>query len=420
MAACPPTATQIPENMDARAATLHQLDARATECSQDAPWHAQRGAVLLALGREAEAAESLERALLLDPNHAGARVDYADALARLGDTRAATELAASLLTLPDLPGAARRHLEQGMSTWGQEQSSRPSPWQTRVELTPQIGWERNLNGGPATDAILLTLPEGTISLPLARAQRPQAGAANQTSADLQALRTLSSDWSLFTRGQLRLRDSAGAQSDYLLSNVETYLLHRRNSGELSLQLSRLDQLFGGKHLLSETRLVAQHLWLGEVCRPRLGIDGGRRDYPGAAILDGDQFGIHLGLLCARGAWRLDTDLRLAEDTPRHAGRPGGSQEWMELQISAVWQAEGYRVKSDVGISQIRDDEGYSPLLSYNETRRIRRQSLRLEFIKPLTPRWDATVSAEHFRQQSNLRLFELNNHGLYFGARYHY
>jgi len=420
MATCPAIPSTLLDELDDRAAALYQLDAYAQACAHDASWHAQRGALLLDLGRAAEAAENLERALLLDPRLAGARIDYADALAALGDLSAASELASGLLHLPDLPARARRHLEARLRHWREDGPRIATPWRRRIELSAQFGWERNLNGGLAADTIFLTPPEGNVALPIAPSDRPRAGTALQASAEVQALRALGDDWSLFLRGQLRQRDALGGDSDYLVGNFDAHLLHQHNSQETSLQLARIDQRFGDRHLLAETRLAAQHQWLGTPCRPRVGIDAARRDYPATPRLGGAQWGLRIGLMCVQGAWRTDLDLRVAKDNPLRAARPGGAQRWLELQWSTTWQGPDYRAEASASLGHVRDHEGYSPLLDNGEARTILRQSARLELARPLAPRWEAVLAAEYFRQRANLALFELDNHGLYFGVRHRY
>ena len=251
-------------------------------------------------------------------------------------------------------------------------------------------------------------------------QQGRAGTALQTSAEAQALRALGDNWGLFLRGQLRPRDAPGGDSDYLVGNFDAYLLHQHNGQETSLQLARIDQRFGNRHLLAETRLAAQHQWLDARCRPRVGVDVARRDYPATPQLGGEQFGLRIGLMCVRGAWRTDLDLRAATDSPLRAERPGGAQRWLELQWSATWQGLDYRAEAGASLSQVGDREGYSPLLENDRTRKILRQSLRVELARPLAPRWEAVLAAEHFRQRANLALFELDNLGLYFGVRHRY
>lgn len=418
LAACPPVSTDLPDEPAAREAALRQLDESAESCTNDAAWFAQRGALLLAGGRLAEAAESLERAILLAPDHAGARIDYADALAGLGDYPAAKELARSLLTLSSLPPPARQHLEARLHSWESLPYEKPPVWQLGMELGLHLGWESNLNGAPAADTTLLTLPDGPVRLALAT--RPRQGAAAVFDTQGQALRPLPSDWFFMLHARARLRDSPAGESDYALGQFDASLMKRLPDGDLALQFARIDQQFGGVHLLAENRLVAQYLWKAEGCRPRLGMDAVQREYPTLGELDGHQLGLRVGLNCTSGSWSLDGDLRLARDHPQSSDRPGGAQRWDELQINGGWRGARHAIKLEASLGSVRDTDGYSPLLQYNAERHIRRSALRLELVRPVGTHWEGVASIEYFRQQSNIGLFELNNLGLYFGARYRY
>jgi len=72
------------------------------------------------------------------------------------------------------------------------------------------------------------------------------------------------------------------------------------------------------------------------------------------------------------------------------------------------------------LGQVHDREGYSPLLENGQAREILRQGVRIELTRLLAPQWEAVLSGEHFRQRANLGIFELDNHGLYFGVRHRY
>lgn len=132
---CPPVPPAVPASFDARIALLRELDSRAAACGLSADWYSLKGALLLANGQVSEAAESLERALLLAPDHAAARVDYADALAELGDVSSARALGEELLALNDLPPPARTHLEARMRVWGGGWSAgrRSLSWECRLD-----------------------------------------------------------------------------------------------------------------------------------------------------------------------------------------------------------------------------------------------------------------------------------------------
>lgn len=413
---CPAFPSTVPPSSQERTTLLRQLDAHAEACLQNSAWYSLRGALLLSLGQPAEAAESLERALLLAPDNAAASLDYADALAALGDVVTARELASRLLERPDTPPAARRYLEGRLHAWPEE----PSPWQKQLEIGALLGWESNLNGGPAADAVLLTASSGSVLLPLDASQRPREGVASLFDIKGRAQRALGGDWQLMLGGQARLRDTAATRNDYLVSQFDATLLRERPEGDLILQLGRLDQRLDRSPLLSENRFAAVYQWSATPCRPRLGLDAQQRDYPGAAVLNGLQLGLRAGLSCSGADWLIDGGLRLATDRPQQQDRPGGRQLWRELSLSAVRQFQRQSVKAEMSVVQVDDADGYNPLLQFNATRHLRRNALRLELERPLVPHWHATASVEYFAQHSNVDLFELDNLGAYLGLRYRF
>jgi hypothetical protein len=72
-------------------------------CQTDAEFLAQLGFLLNAQGRYTEALDHLERALMLNPGLKGAQIDYAVALAGIGDYASALTLVQDLLADPALP-----------------------------------------------------------------------------------------------------------------------------------------------------------------------------------------------------------------------------------------------------------------------------------------------------------------------------
>lgn len=413
---CPAFPSTVPAARQERTALLRQLDAHAEACLRDSAWYSLRGALLLSLGQPAEAAESLERALMLAPDNAAASLDYADALAALGDVVTARELASRLLARPDTPAPARQYLEGRLHEWPVE----PSPWQMQLEIGALLGWESNLNGGPAADAVLLTSSSGSVLLPLDASQHPRDGAASLFDIKGRAQRALGDGWQLMLGGQARLRDTAATRNDYLVSQFDATLLRERPEGDLILQLGRLDQRLDRSPLLSENRFAAVYQWSATPCRPRVGLDAQQRDYPGAAVLNGLQLGLRAGLSCSGVDWLVDGGLRLATDRPQQQDRPGGRQLWRELSLSAVRQFKQQSVKAEASVVQVDDADGYNPLLQFNATRHLRRNALRLELDRPLVPHWHATASVEYFAQRSNVDLFELDNLGVYLGLRYRF
>lgn len=410
----------VPETLPAkqieRRAALHALDLQRAHCLQNADWYAQRGALLLALGHASEAAESLERAILLAPDHAGARMDYADALAALGDMESASALAESLLALPGIPAAARDHLVARLGLW---QVPKPD-WQFIRELGAGLAWESNLNGGPVASTIGLTLPEGLLNVEVLPGERPQSGFADSYDVGITALRRLGGDSQLLLRTQVRGRDASGASNDYLLAQFDVSLVRPLADAERIVQFSHNEQIFGGHRLLAETRVLAQHQWLLAPCAPALGADASLRRFPATHVLDSHQLAFRLGAQCRQGGWQANAQLRLALDEPLDADRPGGRQQWAELRLGAAWQGIRYGARLDVGMGYIGDRNGYSPFLDAGQVRTVLRRAARVELTRALDRHWELAASIDWFRQRASLAIFEIDNLGLYFGARYRY
>lgn len=414
---CPSVSSDVPASREARILMLRELDRYAGVCGSSADWYGLKGALLLANGQAAEAAENLERALLLAPEHAAVRVDYADALAQLGDLSSARALSAELLALNDLPALARIHLEERMRVWRGDELAR---WKTQFEVGVQIGWESNLNGGPAADTVLLTPPSGAVSLPLDRSQAPEEGGAGLLELKARAFRSVGDAWRLVLGGQVKARDAADGRNDYVLTQLDASLLRERPEGDFIIQFGYMDQSLGHRALLEEERVGAIYQWPGESCRPRVGTDVMQRSYPSAPVLSGRQVGLRAGLLCAGDDWYADASMRFAADWAWRQDRPGGQQAWLELNLSGARQWGASMFKSELAYAQIRDQGGYSVLLDDNASRQLSRYALRFEVLHPVTSHWNASVGLEYFNQRSNIELFQLDNLGVYVGLRYRY
>lgn len=412
---CPVFPDSLPADTKGVVSALQRLDRHLAVCAAQPRWHARRGALLLRLGRALEAAESLERALLLAPDFQAARLDYADALAQLGDLESARQLAQALLATPDIPPPAQHYLRQRLSDWASPRAG----WQLRQQLGAHLGWESNLNGGPIADSIGLTLPEGVVDLPLDASGRPRRGFAMAYEWAGVGVRPLDDSLHAVLRGQLRLRDAGGSSADYLIGQIDAGLGWGGSpSGEGLLQAGVREQRFGDQRILAETRAALRYQWGGAPCRPRARLDHAWRDYPSAPELDGRQLGLALGLGCTSGRWLVELEARGAADQPRDAERPGGRQQLSELTLGAQWRSPPYRTVLEYAHGRVHDQRGYSPLLQFDARRNISRDAARIEWVRELRPGLEWVMSVDYFRQRSNLALFELDNLGLYFGARF--
>lgn len=442
----------LPTEAAALRATLAHINQQQDQCLRSSPYYAWRGALQLALGQHSAAIESLERALLLQPDLPGAQLDYAQALLAQGDTIAALDLLRLLAARRDLPPPIRSLLAATTLPLG---PGLLNPF-TRWQLSSALGWDSNLNSAPHTDSLTLSLPglPGTsIALPLERSSQPQPGLHALTQLGVQHLQPLGEGGSNST--------STSGPSALLLSaqlanrSTRTYSKTHYQHAELALhwlqaplapaqwvlgsQYSHLR--YGGQAWLSEWQLSAQRQRQWGPCRASAGAQWAQRQWHSSPELDGHYQGAILSLDCtaatsAPRTWGLQ--LRWGHDQPQHSRRPGGRATRTELRAHAStgwgpWQL------SAIGYYQIqRDQQGYSPLLDTGRPRHTQRHALELQASRPL-PWWGATsapasptspttdtrpgqlhwfIGLQYSQQRSNIAVFAVRQHGIHTGLRW--
>ena len=209
LAACPVHPQYpLPSDPAALQGLVVTLDAAAPLCLRNAPFHAWRGAALLAQQSYAAAAEALERALLIDPDLPGAQLDYAEALMSVGDADSAAGLLRQLQARADLPAYLRPLLGNELAALN------PQAWQHRWALSSAMALDSNLNNAPAASQLTLTFPQGPVTLPLAEANRPQGGGAWLGSLQWQGIKPVGEQLWLAS-AEMRTRATAhGATTGY--------------------------------------------------------------------------------------------------------------------------------------------------------------------------------------------------------------
>lgn len=428
--------------------------AQGGSCLKDAFFHAWRGAVLMALGRPAEAVEPLERALLTDPDLPGAQLDLAQALAMQGDSASAIGLLEALRGRAALPPAITRAIETQLAALrmprrGDDALLAEGTWLSRWQLASLLGYDANLNNAPASSEITLTLPQGNVTLALDPSSRPRKGAALLSSLQWQGLRPDGAAlW--VVQGDLRSRETRDRDTGYLQGDVSAAWLQApgalrqwiARAGATSLQ-------FGGNTLLQAWRGSLQYQWESMSlprwastsqgtwsCRPSAGGELERRGFPSTRSLDGQYLGVAGGLLCrpptegpgaslstaeasaATGASFLNLQLRAGEDRPSDAARAGGA--FRKSEFRAQWEgpvAGRGRIGLQWSSAHQSDASPYSALLG-NTDRRTTRHALQIEASWPLTPAVSVVAAAELARQRSNIEVFDNRQRSLYLGLRW--
>lgn len=306
-------------------------------------------------------------------------------------------------------------LARQVETWQREwRTARgagvPSIWRGEIQL--DAGYDDNVNAGLSRSQITLTIPGGQAILPLASSYRPRGDSFTQLGISLWRSWQLA-EGSLHPLLQVRYRQM-GSERDYDQVDLQGGLMYQQVPDEdgrswqagLLLQHYRL----GGSTLGNTQRVVLQRLQQQEQCRLAWGGEVEERSYPGLP-LDGRIFWLDAGLACQNSAALMwSASLRTGWERPEQSSRPGGGNRQWELNLQG-----SYRFDSRLSLdwrwqySLILDQEGYSPLLSENERRRLRQQFLGVGLQRALGEEWLLRLGLELQRQDSNLQIFEQNS-----------
>lgn len=402
----------IPDDPAQWAGLIQQLEAQAAACQERPLYLAYRGAVYNRLGQPGQAQALLERALLLAPGLLGAQLDYAESLAMLGQTEAAQQLLADLLTRQDIPEPMRQRIQ---SAWQALIQAGPRA-QTRLRLAGAGGYDSNLNTGPRLYTLTLTTREGDIILPLANDARARQGMATLYELNLEHQTFTDQGRPILLHGEIRHRHAPHeADTDYTqyhlgLSLINTKTLpHERTA----LQLSGYSlATYGPAHFAT---IAWQGQWPSDGCRPVLEFEAGYHHHPQTPALDGWMGGMGGGLRCEH----TGLILRGLHDHAQHA-RAGGHIQRLEIQLSHQGSVGPGVLQLDALVGRQQDSQGYSPLLKQDAIRILQRYRLRLDYRWPMREGFEGFVRLEHLKQDANLPLFEWNGTAIYLGLRWGY
>ncbi len=395
---CPQGPPLPGEALTAHANRLQRLEPR---CDHDPGFLAWYGAVLLDLGRPHEAADVLERALLLDPGHQGARLDYARALTALGEAQAARELAREVAQRPDAPSAVLDFLDSFLP---------PAPgWQVRGALSLRAGHDDNLNRATRATGLALSLPGGEVLLPLEPSARARAGGFVDASAELHAWGDTGAASTMEFMASARAR-RAGGQDHQEQLDALVHLSWPQGEAAWAALAGMSDFRWQGGTLRRTWRLGLRRSLAGEGCRPWLGLDLEVRRHPAQPLLDHRAWHGHGGWVCdGAEPWAL----QLAAGREIDAARPGSEATRLAARLYAMrYLADGSRLEGEVQLGQRREDGPYSPWLEGGARLAFTTFWLRLDWRRPLGRGWEAMLGMELERQNANLPLYSIRRRAL--------
>lgn len=384
-------------------------------CLLSSEYFSLLGAAQLNTGRLAEAMESLERSLLLDPDNGAALIDYAQALLQDGQLFAAIELNKILLARQDAPPELSEQLRQRQLYW--TSLTRRTDWQLDISG----GFDDNLNGSPDSETVTLTLSGEPILLKLNENYQATRGPfvnGRLLASHLRLSPEHQDNYSAQIRG--RFSDDPSSDAVQLTGRFARALLDRGSPAQFDTGVTHL--LFGGESLFSGADFRYQH---------QLGSLMGCRTYLRGALqhqvwhqqrrLDGFELKASAGTSCnlsTRVGQQLGLETSLLHNSALEGNRLGGDRDgW---QITAQWQLRigGGVLSTQILHTSILDREGFSVLLENNARRSISRTSALMQYREPVS--WLGggaffTANLYHQGQRSNLDLFKTTDTSIEFG-----
>lgn len=329
----------------------------------------------------------LERSLMLNADHAEARLQLALLLARRGQIDAAKSLIQSLIDDPRTSAEHRSRLQILLASSLPLASLPPEATpraQTKAEIT--VGYTRNPYARASLEELTLTLAQGSITLPVTRNDQP-AGTASLS------LRHIVQDrWGL----EVSQQQWGGAEG--------------RNASSLLV--------FGGTTLAGQSvqwsALALRSL--DDTTRQALGLSFPQQAWRFTSGLfnepDFDRRGYSLRI--DRG-WMASPSLQSVTFAELERATAGKSS-LVRAGILAEWaMAPSWVVSAQATLHH--DLQGYSPLLASNAPRNMLAAYLALEHHWAPAPRW-RLVSRVHLAQRwSNLSLFQYRDAGVQFSVQ---
>jgi tetratricopeptide (TPR) repeat protein len=387
-----------------------QLAGIKLDCLESSEFFALHGAAQLNSGLINESLESLERALLLDPNNGAAQIDYGQALFQQGQLFMALELNERLLQREDLPKNLQPALRVRQQAW------KALTRQKSFQVDALGGYDNNLNGAPSPDQVTLTLSGEAIPLTLDTDFRPEGGPYLNLRLGSR-YRTLAPNHQHNWATEVRARTSEDSASNLVQLNSRYAYINADDdhSWQVSGGLSHLN--FSGSALFSGLDASVRYQTNGSaVCKPYYDVAVQYQNYHEQVFLNGVESKLSAGLRCplgqASGSHRLSAEIGMLNNRALDSTRLGGNRNgW---QFKADWQkpAAGGLLRAEVSHIQLDDSKGYSELLASGADRDLNRSYMLVQFRKPITAlgrNSSLLINIYRQSQNSNIEFFRTDS-----------
>ena len=373
---------------------------------EDAHYFYLLGILQLKAKLYADAANTLERVVLIDPNNAGAWLDLAIANVEIGNF----PVAKSFFNYLEATFAPPTSVQQVIARYRQRMdlpSTKPQPqWQTTVEF--MAGHDTNANNKLQASSISITYLGDRYDLLIDESLRAKA----DNFAQLTASTRYRKQWD---RDGLELlmaaRNKSFTDHHYSSSGVTTAVQWQHASRySLNGLAANFDyDSLGGVSLLRNFRLTGTLERAWNQCRIGIGAEAEWRRYFSIQAQDANvswgQIAAACELLSSVKPVQLAFISRIGIDKPT-TNRAGGKTQRKEsvLQLSSRLLP---RLQLDFAwnFSDAYDQFGYSALLENNARRRILRHTYHVQLITPLQSDVDLFFRIDQNNINSNLNFF---------------
>jgi tetratricopeptide (TPR) repeat protein len=400
-AACPALEDFYPQDEQLWPATLQALRPLETECLQSAEYFALLGAGQLNVGSLVPALESLERALLLDPQNGAAQVDYAEALYLSGQIFPALELNDDILQRSDVPEHLAAMIQARQQAWRRQ--TRRRGFVTEIGL----GYDNNLNSGPARNEITLTLSGEPIQLALDQAFQPVA--APYSNLRLTGVfQQISPEHTHDLMAAVHSRNSEHSASDLLQFDWRYNLGSDWNTWRTNLTAGTSHLLWGGSPLYSVTEARFQLQPRRSGCVPQYQLAAQHQLYPGQSLFSGVESSASVGFECRPDGQdrRYGVELGLLNNSALDSDRPGGERQGWKLRVSLEQPLLRGTVSAQFSLASLHDASGFNELLADFARRDVTTRLFRLQYRQALRPRLELMLNLNRQQQGSNLGPFQ--------------
>ncbi len=423
---CPDLRGYYPGDMPDWPVLAQQLELLTPHCLLSSEFFALLGGAQLNSGLRAEAFESLERALLLNPDNGAAQIDYAQVLFEEGQLFAALELNGRILERDDLPDQLGSALQERQNQW--QSLTRQTTYQAEI----LGGYDDNLNGAPTPDQITLTLSGESVLLTLNPDFRPVSGPYLNLGAGVahrQLFTGHQQNWGL----QLRGRVSEDADSDLLQIDGRYSFIRPRRDHSWQLDGSVRNLFFGGSALFTATEARARYSADSALrCKPYYDLVVQHQLFHNQSQLNAVDGRASLGFSCPIGIFggsenlssqRLNVEFGVLESRAIKANRPGGDRDGWQFIADWEYRLPDRSFRVTLNHTRLDDQDTYNPLVISGGRREIKRSFGLFQYQQPVEIQGNSAVLLVNFYHQlqhSNIALFETDDTALEIGLSFRF